>query len=111
MSVASSPDTLSLHLRIPRATHVEVQQGDYDFAWYAQWGLGIAFLGHHIVAVYSAERDTLTVGTEITDCFRDWAREQAELTAEARVVLLERGRVEANLSHAAEHASGAIDSL
>lgn len=133
MSKIGTPDTLSLHLPATTGSQVTREEGNYDFSWYPQWGLAIAFLGHHIVAVYSAERDTVQVGNEIAGDFREWAKDQAERTENERIALTERGRIEANVHAAAtkvphmchpavlrrnptalailEHESGTVDSL
>lgn len=104
MSKIGSPDTLDLHLPATNGHRTQVERGNFDYAWYPSWGLALAFLGHHIVAVWSAERDTVTVGNEIAEDFRSWATVQEQRSNAERVALTERGHAEANVQHALDNA-------
>ena len=109
MSTLGRPDDLKLHLPATSGHHVQIEYGNYDFAWYPNWGLGIAFLGHHVVAIWSAERDALTVGAEIAHDFRRWAQREAELSDGERIFLTERGCAEDVTAESFAVSDGTVD--
>lgn len=104
-------DVLMLHLPATTGGSLQVRRRMYDFAWYPQWNMAMAFIGHEPVALYDATNDELVPGEALRTEFVAWARARTAQRDDDTITLTERGRAEANLLHAMRDGNGASDTL
>lgn len=111
MSGHDSYNCLKLHMPPSKACTLQEAAGDFDFAWYAPIGMGIAWLGHHVVGVVNVENDVSEGTSETVTALRSFVTRHAGRSDNDTVMLTERGRVEANLLHAQRGADGSSDTV
>ena len=106
MSSENVIDLMTLHLPPTTGATRQVRHRMYDFCWYPQWNMAIAFIGHEPVALYDAVADELVPSEALRTEFMEWARARRPPRDDDTVTLTERGRVEANLLHAVRLGGG-----
>lgn len=91
------------------ACSVQEPAGDFDLAWYAQSGMGVAWLGHHPVAIVNAEGTIAEAPDEIIAALRAFVVRHAGRSDNDTITLTDKGRIEANLIAAQGGAYGSSD--
>lgn len=89
-----------LHVAPGKTADVTIKHGSFDLSYYRHSHMAIAWLGVHAVAVYDAADKVLLPSPEVTAKLQQWADSLNGSTDDDTITLTERGRVEANLSHA-----------